>query len=52
MNPVKLEAGVSANTYQQPTSRAFLIVTFAVAIAVGALIAYLGITGAIGAGIP
>lgn len=33
-------------------SRAFLIVTFAVAIAVGVLVAYFGITGQIGAGIP
>jgi len=31
---------------------AFLVVTFGVAIAVGALIAYLGITGQIGAPIP
>jgi len=33
-------------------SRTFLIVTFAVAIAVGAAIAYLGITGMIGGPIP
>jgi hypothetical protein len=31
---------------------AFVIVTFAVAIAVGALVTYLGIRGTIGAGIP
>jgi len=33
-------------------SRAFLILTFAAAIGVGAAIAYLGITGQIGASIP
>jgi hypothetical protein len=33
-------------------SRAFLIVTFTVAILVGVLVAYFGITGQIGAGIP
>ena len=33
-------------------SRAFLIITFAAAIIVGVLIAYFGITGRIGAGIP
>lgn len=32
--------------------RAFLIVVFAIAIAVGTLVAYLGMTGVIGAGIP
>jgi hypothetical protein len=32
--------------------RSFLIITFAVAIAVGVLIAYFGITGQLGAGIP
>jgi hypothetical protein len=33
-------------------SRTFLIVTFAVAIAVGVLIAYFGMKGQLGAGIP
>jgi len=33
-------------------STTFLVLTFGVAIAVGALVAYLGITGQIGAGIP
>lgn len=33
-------------------STAFLVVTFTAAIAIGALIAYLGITGQIGAGVP
>ncbi|MGD0588090.1 MAG: hypothetical protein ABSA63_04775 [Thermoplasmata archaeon] len=33
-------------------SRTFLVVTFAVAILAGVLIAYFGITGQIGAGIP
>jgi len=33
-------------------SRAFVVITFAAAIAIGALVAYLGITGQIGAGVP
>jgi hypothetical protein len=33
-------------------SRAFLVITFAAAIAVGVLVAYFGITGQLGAGIP
>jgi len=33
-------------------SRAFVIATFALAIAVGVLIAYFGIRGQLGAGIP
>jgi hypothetical protein len=33
-------------------STTFLVLTFGVAIAVGVLVAYLGITGQIGAGIP
>jgi len=41
----------SPSTTPAPSS-AFLVVTFAVAIAIGVLIAYLGITGQIGAGIP
>jgi hypothetical protein len=32
--------------------RTFLVVTFALAIAVGVLVAYFGITGQLGAGIP
>jgi len=41
----------SPSTTSAPSS-AFVVVTFAVAIAIGVLIAYLGITGQIGAGIP
>lgn len=33
-------------------SRTFLVVTFAIAITVGVLIAYFGITGQLGAGVP
>ncbi|HXQ79254.1 MAG: hypothetical protein WB788_02980 [Thermoplasmata archaeon] len=33
-------------------SRTFVVLTFAVAVAVGVLIAYFGITGQIGAGVP
>ncbi|HTW55051.1 MAG TPA: hypothetical protein VMG36_01200 [Thermoplasmata archaeon] len=35
-----------------PFPTAFVVVTFTVAIAVGALVTYLGIRGMIGAGIP
>jgi hypothetical protein len=35
-----------------PVPLAFLVTTFAVAIAVGVLVMWLGITGRIGAGIP
>lgn len=44
------EGTASAPAPAFPT--AFVVVTFAVAIAVGAAIAYLGIKGMIGAGIP
>jgi len=33
-------------------SRSFLVITFALAIVVGVLIAYFGITGQLGAGVP
>lgn len=36
----------------QDPSRAFVVALFVVAIVVGALIAYFGITGRLGAGIP
>ncbi|HTT14333.1 MAG TPA: hypothetical protein VMG81_00920 [Thermoplasmata archaeon] len=35
-----------------PVPLAFLIPTFAIAIAIGAVVAWLGMTGQIGAGIP
>lgn len=35
-----------------PVPRSFLIVVFGVAIAIGVIVAYLGFTGALGAGIP
>ena len=41
----------TAGTDLKP-STAFLVLTFGGAIAVGVLVAYLGITGQIGAGIP
>jgi hypothetical protein len=43
---------MSAPAAPSGPSRAFLIAVFAVAIAVGVLVAYFGITGQIGAGIP
>ncbi len=42
----------AANERPAPIPLAFVIVSFAAAIAIGAAIAYLGITGRIGAGIP
>jgi hypothetical protein len=52
MNPPKLDPGMSAETASQDPSTAFMIVLFAVAIAVGVGITYFGITGAIGGPIP
>jgi len=43
---------MSAPSAIPPPSRAFLVLTFAGAIGIGVLIAYLGITGQIGAGVP
>ncbi len=52
MNLAKIRTNVSALPVSQEPSRAFMIVLFIVAIGVGAAIAYLGITGAIGGPIP
>jgi hypothetical protein len=43
---------VNAGAETPRVSTTFLVVTFAVAIAVGALVAYFGITGALGGPIP
>jgi len=43
---------MAANASLPKPSTTFVVLTFAVAIAVGVLVAYLGITGQIGAGIP
>jgi hypothetical protein len=43
---------VGPHETQPKISTAFVVVTFAVAIAIGALVIYLGVNGMIGAGIP
>lgn len=43
---------MSAIPLGPPVPRSFLIVIFAVAIVAGTLVAYLGMTGQLGAGIP
>jgi hypothetical protein len=43
---------MSAPSTTTSPSSAFVILTFVAAIAIGVLIAYLGITGRIGAGVP
>jgi hypothetical protein len=52
MNPAKIEAEMSAHPVSTAPSRTFIIVLFAGAVAIGALIVYLGITGVIGGPIP
>lgn len=43
---------MSAQTSVPKPSMTFILLTFGIATAVGVLIAYLGITGQIGAGVP
>jgi hypothetical protein len=43
---------MSHSPVSRAPSRAFIVVIFAISIVIGAVIAYLGIVGVIGAGIP
>lgn len=53
MNPLAGHGAVSfSSEHLPPPSTAFVIITFSVAIIVGALVAYLGIIGVLGGPIP
>jgi hypothetical protein len=52
MNPGAGPSDVTSTTASPPVSTTFLVVTFGAAIVIGALVAYLGITGTLGGPIP
>jgi hypothetical protein len=52
MNPGKIERTVTAALPSTAPSRTFIVILFAGAVIIGAVIAYLGIIGAIGGPIP